>query len=121
MTETKQQVQTYAEQALDLAHYTDKANLVSRYLPSYAAFIKSGEKVIGIPIEATINGLFYNKELFKQAGVEVPPDSDHVWTWSKDTLQKVMRLPSCWIGVAYDCSVQRWSNLLDWLQKLAQP
>jgi len=65
-------IQTYAEQALDLAHYADKANLLSRYLPSYAAFIKAGEKVIGIPIEATINGLFYNKELFKQAGVDVP-------------------------------------------------
>jgi alpha-1,4-digalacturonate transport system substrate-binding protein len=107
-------IQTYAEQALDLAHYVDKANLLSRYLPSYAAFIKAGDKVIGIPIEATINGLFYNKELFRQAGVEVPADSEHVWTWSgfKNTLEKVMRLPSCRIGVAYDCSVQRWSNLL---------
>jgi alpha-1,4-digalacturonate transport system substrate-binding protein len=107
-------IQTYAEQALDLAHYADKANLLSRYLPSYAAFIKAGEKVIGIPIEATINGLFYNKELFRQAGIEVPADSDHVWTWAdfKNTLEKVMRLPSCRIGVAYDCSVQRWSNLL---------
>jgi alpha-1,4-digalacturonate transport system substrate-binding protein len=107
-------IQTYAEQALDLAHYVDKANLLSRYLPSYAAFIKAGDKVIGIPIEATINGLFYNKDLFRQAGVEVPADSEHVWTWSdfKNTLEKVMRLPSCRIGVAYDCSVQRWSNLL---------
>jgi alpha-1,4-digalacturonate transport system substrate-binding protein len=107
-------IQTYADQALDLAHYTDRANLLNRYLPSYAAFIRAGEKVIGIPIEATINGLFYNKELFKQAGVDVPTDPDHVWTWSdfKGTLQKVMRLPSCRIGVAYDCSVQRLSNLL---------
>jgi alpha-1,4-digalacturonate transport system substrate-binding protein len=107
-------IQTYADQALDLAHYTDKATLLNRYLPSYAAFIRAGEKVIGVPIEATINGLFYNKELFRQAGVDVPTDPDHVWTWSdfKETLQKVMRLPSCRIGVAYDCSVQRWSNLL---------
>ena len=107
-------IQTYAEQALDLAHYTDGADLLNRYLPSYPAFIKAGDKVIGIPIEATINGLFYNKELFRQAGVNVPADPDHVWTWSdfKDTLQKVMKLPSCRIGVAYDCSVQRWSNLL---------
>jgi alpha-1,4-digalacturonate transport system substrate-binding protein len=107
-------IQTYADQALDLAHYTDKATLLNRYLPSYAAFIRAGEKVIGVPIEATINGLFYNKELFRQAEVDVPTDPDHVWTWSdfKGTLQKVMRLPSCRIGVAYDCSVQRWSNLL---------
>jgi alpha-1,4-digalacturonate transport system substrate-binding protein len=70
--------------------------------------------VIGIPIEATVNGLFYNKDLFKEAGVSVPSDADHVWTWEefKDTVGKVMKLPSCRIGVAFDCSVQRWSNLL---------
>jgi alpha-1,4-digalacturonate transport system substrate-binding protein len=107
-------IQTYADQALDLAHYTDKANLLNRYLPSYAAFIRAREKVIGVPIEATINGLFYNKELFRQAGVDVPTNPEHVWTWPdfKMALQAVMRLPSCRIGVAYDCSVQRWSNLL---------
>ncbi|HEY6841484.1 MAG TPA: sugar ABC transporter substrate-binding protein [Chthoniobacterales bacterium] len=107
-------IQTYAEQALDLAHYTNRAELLDRYLPSYQACIKAGDKVIGIPLEATINGLFYNKEIFKQAGVRVPADPDHVWNWSdfKDTLQKVIKLPNCRIGVAYDCSVQRWSNLL---------
>jgi alpha-1,4-digalacturonate transport system substrate-binding protein len=107
-------IQTYAEQALDLAKYTTGADLLNRYLPSYQAFIRSGDKVIGIPIEATVNGLFYNKELFKEAGVSVPADPDHVWTWSqfREAVQKVMKLPSCRIGVAYDCSVQRWSNLL---------
>jgi alpha-1,4-digalacturonate transport system substrate-binding protein len=107
-------IQTYGEQALDLAQYTQGADLLNRYLPSYQAFIRSGDKVIGIPIEATVNGLFYNKELFKEAGVSVPADPDHVWTWSqfRDAVQKVMKLPSCRIGVAYDCSVQRWSNLL---------
>jgi alpha-1,4-digalacturonate transport system substrate-binding protein len=107
-------IQTYAEQALDLAHYTNRAELLDRYLLSYQAFIKAGDKVIGIPLEATINGLFYNKEIFKQAGVSVPVDADHVWNWSefKDALQKAIKLPNCRIGVAYDCSVQRWSNLL---------
>jgi alpha-1,4-digalacturonate transport system substrate-binding protein len=107
-------IQSYAEQALDLAQYTNRTELLNRYLPSYQAFIRARDKVIGIPIEATINGLFYNKELFKQAGVSVPVDSDHVWTWPefKETLEKVMKLPTCRIGVAYDCSVQRWSNLL---------
>jgi alpha-1,4-digalacturonate transport system substrate-binding protein len=107
-------IQTFAEEALDLAQYTKGPDLLNRYLPSYQAFIRSGEKVIGIPIEATVNGLFYNKELFKEAGVSVPSDSDHVWTWEefKDTVAKVMKLRSCRIGVAFDCSVQRWSNLL---------
>jgi ABC-type glycerol-3-phosphate transport system substrate-binding protein len=64
--------------------------LLNRYLPIYQAFIRAGNKVIGIPIEATVNGLFYNKELFKTAGVSVPTDADHIWTWSefKDTVQR---------------------------------
>jgi ABC-type glycerol-3-phosphate transport system substrate-binding protein len=107
-------IQVYAEQSLDLAQYTNGGDLLNRYLPSYQAFIRAGDKVIGIPIEATVNGLFYNKNLFKEAGVSAPIDPDHVWTWQefRDTLQKLMKLPSCRIGVAYDCSVQRWSNLL---------
>jgi ABC-type glycerol-3-phosphate transport system substrate-binding protein len=111
---TTSYLQTYGEQALDLAQYTNGADLLNRYLPIYQAFVRSGNKVIGIPIEATVNGLFYNKEIFKTAGVSVPTDADHVWIWSefKDTVQKVMKLPSCRIGVAFDCSVQRWSNLL---------
>jgi len=111
---TTSYIQTFAEQALDLAQYSNGADLLNRYLPSYQAFIKSGDKVIGVPMTATVNGLFYNKELFKQAGVSVPTDPDHIWNWSefKDAVRKVMKLPSCRIGVAYDCSVQRWSNLL---------
>ena len=107
-------IQTYADLALDLTQYTDRSELLNRYLPSYQAFIKSGNKVIGIPIEATINGLFYNKNLFAQAGISVPADPVHIWTWTqfKETLERVMKLRSCRIGVAYDCSVQRWSNLL---------
>jgi alpha-1,4-digalacturonate transport system substrate-binding protein len=107
-------IQTYADLALDLAQYTDRSELLNRYLTSYQAFIKSGNKVIGIPIEATINGLFYNKNLFAQAGITVPADPAHIWTWAqfKETLERVMKLRSCRIGVAYDCSVQRWSNLL---------
>ena len=107
-------IQVYADQSLDLAKYTNGADLLNRYLSSYQAFVRSGDKVIGIPIEATVNGLFYNKNLFKQAGVSAPADPDHLWNWSefKDTLQKLINLPSCRIGVAYDCSVQRWSNLL---------
>ena len=107
-------IQTYGEQALDLAEYTNGTELLNRYLPSYQAFIRAGDKVIGIPIEATVNGLFYNKELFQRAGVSVPSDPDHVWTWPefKESVGKVMKLPPCRIGVAFDCSVQRWSNLL---------
>ena len=71
-------IQAYADQSLDLAKYTDGADLLNRYLASYQAFVRSGDKVIGIPIEATVNGLFYNKDLFKEAGVSAPVDPDHL-------------------------------------------
>jgi ABC-type glycerol-3-phosphate transport system substrate-binding protein len=55
---TTSYLQTYGEQALDLAEYKNRADLLNRYLPIYQAFIKAGNRVIGIPIEATVNGLF---------------------------------------------------------------
>ncbi len=107
-------IQTYAGQSLDLGQYTDRTAFLNQYLPSYQAFIKSGNKVIGVPIEATINGLFYNKDIFAQAGIVPPTDPANAWTWEqfREVLEKVIKLPTCRIGVAYDCSVQRWSNLL---------
>jgi ABC-type glycerol-3-phosphate transport system substrate-binding protein len=43
-------IRTFAEQALDLAQYASRVDFLNRYLPAYQAFIKSGDKVIGIPI-----------------------------------------------------------------------
>jgi alpha-1,4-digalacturonate transport system substrate-binding protein len=67
-----------------------------------------------VPIEATANGLFYNKKLFEKARVQVPRNENEIWTWDqfKQAVATVMKLPECRMGVAYDCSVQRWSNLL---------
>jgi alpha-1,4-digalacturonate transport system substrate-binding protein len=111
---TTAMIQNYADPALDLAKYTDRNEFLSRYLPSYQPFVISGDKVIGVQIEATINGLFYNKALFAKAGVSVPQNENEIWTWDqfKEAVQRVMKLPECRMGVAYDCSVQRWSNLL---------
>src|SRR5260221_59860 len=107
-------IQNYAAQALDLGKYTNSQELLQRYLPSYRPFFTSGNKVLGVPIEATANGLFYNKKLFQKAQVQVPRDENEIWTWDqfKQAVATVMRLPECRMGVAYDCSVQRWSNLL---------
>jgi alpha-1,4-digalacturonate transport system substrate-binding protein len=107
-------IQNYAVQALDLSKYTNSQELLQRYLPSYRPFFTSGNKVLGVPIEATANGLFYNKKLFEKARVQVPRDENEIWTWDqfKHAVATVMKLPECRMGVAYDCSVQRWSNLL---------
>jgi alpha-1,4-digalacturonate transport system substrate-binding protein len=111
---TTAKIQNYAYPALDLAKYTDRAEFLSRYLPGYQPFIVSGDKVIGVQIEATANGLFYNKDLFAKAGVTVPQNENEIWTWEqfKEAVQKVMKLPECRMGVAWDCSVQRFSNLI---------
>ena len=111
---TTAKIQNYAYPALDLAKYTDRTEFLSRYLPGYQPFIVSGDKVIGVQIEATANGLFYNKDLFAKAGVTVPQNENEIWTWEqfKEAVQKVMKLPECRMGVAWDCSVQRFSNLI---------
>jgi alpha-1,4-digalacturonate transport system substrate-binding protein len=107
-------IQLYAAEAVDLGQYTDAGQLVDRYLPIYQEFIKSGQSVIGIPIEATANGLFYNKDLFDKAGVSVPQDPEHLWTWEqfKEAIETVKKRTNCRLGVAYDRSLMRWSNLL---------
>jgi alpha-1,4-digalacturonate transport system substrate-binding protein len=99
---------------LDLGKYTDSQELLQRYLPSYRPFFTSGNKVLGVPIEATANGLFYNKRLFEKARVQVPRNENEIWSWDQfeQAVATVMKLPECRMGVAYDCSVQRWSNLL---------
>jgi alpha-1,4-digalacturonate transport system substrate-binding protein len=111
---TTAMIQNYADPALDLTKYTDRNEYLSRYLPAYQPFIVSGDKVIGVQIEATANGLFYNKNLFAMAGVTVPQNENEIWTWDqfKQAVQQVMKLPECRMGVAYDCTVQRWSNLI---------
>jgi alpha-1,4-digalacturonate transport system substrate-binding protein len=107
-------IQNYAAQALDLGKYTDSQELLNRYLPSYRPFFTAGSKVLGVPIEATANGLFYNKKLFEKARVQVPRNESEIWTWDqfKEAVAQVMRLSDCRMGVAYDCTVQRWSSLL---------
>ena len=111
---TTAKIQNYAYPALDLAKYTDRTEFLSRYLPGYQPFIVSDDKVIGVQIEATAHGLFYNKDLFAKAGVTVRQNENEIWTWEqfKEAVQKVMKLPECRMGVAWDCSVQRFSNLI---------
>jgi alpha-1,4-digalacturonate transport system substrate-binding protein len=111
---TTAKIQNYAYPALDLAKYTDRNEFLSRYLPGYQPLIVSGDKIIGVQIEATANGLFYNKDLFAKAGVTVPQNEDQIWTWDqfRQAVQQVTKLPECRMGVAFDCTVQRWSNLI---------
>lgn len=72
-------------------------------------------EVYGIPVGFTTHTLFYNKDLFAQAGVEEPTDS---WTW--DDLQTAAKTISDKTGVKgfafqmkpdpYDFEMYLWSN-----------
>lgn len=74
-----------------------------------------GEEVYGIPVGFTTHTLFYNKDLFAQAGVAEPTDS---WTW--DDLQAAAKTISDKTGVKgfafqmkpdpYDFEMYLWSN-----------
>ena len=75
--------------------------LLNRYLPIYQAFIRAGNKVIGIPIEATVNGLFYNKELFKTEGKTMLPDREaakRALTFFRSLIEAKLVPTSSWPG-----------------------
>ena len=50
---------------------------------------KKDGKLYGIPIQAYPWGFYYNKDLFKEAGVEPP---DYTWTWQGKFLDAARRL-----------------------------
>jgi multiple sugar transport system substrate-binding protein len=64
-----------------------KLNLAD-YVPSSAAGVQWDGHVYGIPKDTNSFGLFYNKALFKAAGV-APPDAS--WTWA-DVVTAAQRL-----------------------------
>lgn len=74
-----------------------------------------GEEIYGIPVGFTTHTLFYNKDLFAQAGVAEPTDS---WTW--DDLQAAAKTISDKTGAKgfafqmkpdpYDFEMYLWSN-----------
>src|SRR5260370_8324993 len=73
---TTAMIQNYADPALDMTKSTDRNEYLSRYLPRSLPFIVSGDKVIGVQIEATANGLFSNKNFFTNAAATLPQNKN---------------------------------------------
>jgi len=74
-------------QALDLLPYLKAMHLPYNNVPPQAQFWAGGK--VGGKLLTIVQGMqsmyiFYNKDVFKQAGVAPPPhDAAHAWTWSQ--------------------------------------
>ena len=45
---------------------------------------RSDDDLYALGVMESSVGLYYNKDILEEAGIEVP-DSDHPWTWSEFT------------------------------------
>ncbi len=107
-------IQNYAAQALDLGKYTNSQELLQALSAQLSPILYLWKQGPGCADRSHGKRTFLQQKTFQKAQVQVPRDENEIWTWDqfKQAVATVMRLPECRMGVAYDCSVQRWSNLL---------
>ncbi|MCD7033684.1 sugar ABC transporter substrate-binding protein [Metabacillus sp. GX 13764] len=105
----------FVDQSLDLTPYVgDKEKFASQFDESIKPFYIIGDKIVAAPMDITVNCLYYNKTLFKKAGVTVPQSKDDVWTWEQfeDALKKVKEKGGARYSLVTDFSGHRWSTML---------
>lgn len=87
---------------------------INQFMEATHPYAMDGDRLIAVPQDVTANGIFYNKDHFEQAGVEVPSGPDDIWTWEEwaDALEEVVANSDARYGLAYDFTVHRWSTLL---------
>lgn len=105
----------YSELAQPLNDYYDGVSDVTKqFVASLKPYYVVDDKVLAIPMDATANGMIYNKTLFDKAGIAVPLDGDSIWTWDEcaEAVKKVMEKGDAEYGILWDSSPQRWSTLL---------
>jgi len=68
---------------MDLTDLTESSDTVdlSQFPEELVELYTSGEQILGLPKDYSTIGLWYNKEIFDEAGIDYP---DETWTW--DTL-----------------------------------
>lgn len=100
--------------ASDLSRYTNGPAFVNQFISSQVPYIKKGNRVIGAPLDVTANGLFYNKDCFKEAKVTVPTNPLRPWTWDqwRQALDKVTKNSKCRFGLSFDYTTYRFSTLV---------
>lgn len=74
----------------------------------------SSDKVTGLPRNATVTCVYYNKSLFEKAGITVPVDTAEVWTWDElvENAKKVQSVTGVKYGMAVDFSRARYDNFM---------
>lgn len=107
----------YFNYALDITKDVggDAEKFASQFvpIPDKSYYIKDN-KVLGIPLDTSVNGLIYNKTLFKKAGVDVPASPDKVWTWKEfeKAITDVKEKTGCKYGLVWDFTPHRFSTLV---------
>jgi alpha-1,4-digalacturonate transport system substrate-binding protein len=85
---------------------------VSCYKAGFKKLYEKYGKVIGIPYTSDAHAIFYNKEIFKKAGIE--PPKDRPWTIDEwyAAMKKIKQSGAARYALVYDFSPYRFSNLL---------
>lgn len=109
---------SYYEGLEPLDSYIEKegADYKSNFYDALWPYNSKGDSVYGIPVGFTTHALFYNKDIFAQAGVEEPTND---WTWddlieaAKTITEKVDNVKGFSFQMKpdpYDYEMYLWSN-----------
>ncbi|SFL91908.1 ABC transporter substrate-binding protein [Salibacterium qingdaonense] len=94
--------------------FGNKEEFYNQLKPSARPWAEVNGEFVAVPTDLTAHGLYYNKEYFEQAGVEVPDSTEDIWNWSEfaDAIEKVKENSDARMGLAYDMSPSRYSTLI---------
>lgn len=100
----------FYENAVDL---TDVINTDEYYDAALGNMMPDGKTVTSVPLDASSNGIVYNKEIMDTCGVELPT-ADDIWTWP-EFITEMNKLTDCdgvkYPGV-YDMTAGRFSTMI---------
>jgi multiple sugar transport system substrate-binding protein len=92
----------FSDQWLDLSDLLKKTNFdISQFTPGLMKMYSTPEGIFGLPFVTYPSALFFNRDLFDNAGFKYPPDSygetyvmpdGSTVEWSWDTLREIARL-----------------------------
>lgn len=92
--------------------FEDWLENVSFYKAGFKKLYEKYGKVVGIPYTSDAHAIFYNKEIFKKAGIE--PPKDRPWTIDEwyAAMKKIKQSGAARYALVYDFSPYRFANLL---------
>lgn len=104
--------QLYPDEFVDLGQVVDTSKFESTALKIVGKDYLS-EKITGLPYQYTTTNMYYNKDAFKKAGLEVPT-VDAPWTWDQvyENAAKLQASGGVKYGFAADVSRARYDILM---------